>query len=249
MNMTRFNGLVAYGLGKGWIIKGELPFDHKIMGIEYKDRDGKPYDPPYGGIHHRNGTLKGLGDARLHMEYYANWGKGWVVGGGVGSTLPIGKTEEDPYELSELSLEHQHIQMGSGTLNPLVKLSGVYSGHQWGLVSTLQAKISLYQNEKDYRPSSSARMTVGPTYRLTSKWMLVATADLLHESQAYWGDRADPMSGRTAIFGAGSVVYRFNTTVAAMAQGRLTATQWSVTDQITQPFVGILGVTITPQKD
>ena len=79
--------------------------------------------------------------------------------------------------------------------------------------------------------------------------MVMATADVLNEGQAYWGDRPDPMSGRTAIIGSAGAVYRFNTTVALMAQGRVSALQWSVSDQIVQPFVGVLGVSITPQKD
>ena len=248
MNMTRMNSLLAVGLGKGFQVKGEVPFDYKVMGIEYKDDQGKPYEPPYGGIHHRNETLKGLGDARVRLEYYANAKKDWVVGGGLGTTIPIGKTEEDPYELSEKSLTHQHIQMGSGTFNPVLNLKAIYSGHQWGMVSTLQTKLSLSENDKSYKPSNAVRLTAGPTYRATAKWMLVASGDVLHETQAYWGDRADPMSGRTAIFGSASVVYRFNTTVAMMLQGQLTAAQWSVTDQITQPFVGVAGITLTPQK-
>jgi long-subunit fatty acid transport protein len=116
------------------------------------------------------------------------------------------------------------------------------------MVSQAQAKLSLLQNDKTYKPSSGMTLSVGPTYRLTSKWMLLTGVDLLRESQAYWADRPDPMSGRTAIIASAGAVYRFNTTVAMMAQGRVTAAQWSEMDQITQPFVGVLGVTVTPQK-
>ena len=248
MHMTRMNGLLAVGLGKNIQLKGELPFDYKAMTIEYKDDSGAPYDPPYRGIHHRNETLKGIGDARLHVEYYAKAKERWIVGGGVGSTIPTGKTEADPYALAEQSKAHQHIQMGSGTFSPVAQVSALYNGHQWGLMSKLQAKLALSENNKSYTPSSALRLTAGPTYRATSKWMLIASGDVLHETQAYWGDRADPMSGRTAIFGSASVVYRFNTTVAVMAQGQLTAAQWSVSDQIVQPFVGVAGITLTPQK-
>ena len=43
MNMTRMNSLLAVGLGKGIQLKGELPFDYKVMTIEYKDDSGRPY--------------------------------------------------------------------------------------------------------------------------------------------------------------------------------------------------------------
>ena len=248
MTMSRMNGLLAVGIGKGFRIKGELPFDHKVMAIEYKDDQGKPYDPPYGGIHHRNETLKGLGDARVHVEYYTSPTKGWAVGGGLGTTIPIGKTEEDPYDLAAKSQPHQHIQMGSGTFTPIANVSAVYSGQRWGMVSKLQTKVSLVDNDKSYKPSSALRLTAGPTYQVASKWVFMVSGDVLKESQAYWGDRADPMSGRTAIFGSGSVVYHFNASVAAMVRGQLTAAQWSISDQIKQPFVGVAGITLTPQK-
>ena len=248
MSMTRLNGLVAVGLGNGFQIKAELPFDRKALAIEYKDANGKPYDPPYAGLHHRNETLAGVGDGRLQLEYFTRAGERWVFGGGLGATVPTGKTEEDPYERAEKSLVHQHMQMGTGTVNPVASLSAIFSGHQWGMVSQAQAKLSLLQNDKTYKPSSGMTLSVGPTYRLTSKWMLLTGVDLLRESQAYWADRPDPMSGRTAIIASAGAVYRFNTTVAMMAQGRVTAAQWSEMDQITQPFVGVLGVTVTPQK-
>jgi len=249
MGLTRFNGLVAVGLGKGLQLKGQLPFDHKRLTIEYQDEDGKPYDPPYRNLHHQNETLTGLGDGQLQLEYFRNVGESWVLGGGIGATIPLGKTEQDPYRRAEQSLKHQHIQMGSGTWDPIGSFSAIYGSHQWGMIGTVQGRLALTYNAMDYKPSTSLSVGAGPTYRVSSKLMLLSSAEVLTESQASWGDTPDPLSGRTAILSSAGAVYRFNSTVAVMAQARVTAAQWSITDQITQRFIGVAGVTFTPQKD
>ncbi len=249
MQLARLNGLVAVGLGKGLQVKGELPLDRKKMTIEYKDKDGKAYDPPYQNIHHRNEVLMGPGDGRLHLEYFHSVGKTWTLGGSTGATIPLGKTEVDPYELTEKSLSHQHIQMGSGVVSPVASLRVIQQGHRWGMMASAQGLMSLYHNDKNYKPSSSMTLSAGPTFRITSKVMLFGSVEVLKETQAFWGEDADPMSGRTAIIGSGGVVYRFNPTVALMAQGRGTMAQWSTADLITQHFIGVAGVTFTPQKD
>jgi hypothetical protein len=248
MVLTRLNGLLAVGLGKGLQAKVELPLDLKRMSIEYLDHSGAPYTPPYAGNHHRNETLTGLGDGRVQLEVYTRLGESWVVGGGLGASVPTGRTEEDPYALAAQSLKHQHIQMGSGTVDPVGSLTAVYGGHQWGMTASMQGRMPVMHSAKDYKPVGSVSTSVGPTYQITSKLMLLGGAEVLWESQAYWGDRPDPMSGRTAIVGAGGAVYRFNPTVAVMGQARVTAAQWSVADQINQRFIGVAGVTITPQK-
>jgi hypothetical protein len=248
ITMSRLNAGVALGLGQGWQVKGALPIDHKRLSIAYQDADGQPYQPPYGGLHHRNENLTGLGDAQWQVEYFKRVGEPWVLGAGLGSTLPLGRIEADPYARAAKSLPHQHVQMGSGTVDPTASFSAIYSGHQWGFLSTVDGRIPLYANRNEYKPSGSARASFGPTFRATSKLMFTLTTDVLGETQAFWDDTADPMSGRTAVGASVGAIYRFSTTWALMGQGRFTAFQWSQTDQITQRFIGVLGVTVTPKR-
>ena len=186
MLMMRFQPSLSFGLGRGWQTMLRVPYDIKKLGIEYTDMQGNPYEPPYGNIHHRNETLGGFGDSELEVQYFWSPRNKWVMGGGLGSTLPFGRTEEDPYLRASRSLPHQHIQMGSGTFDPIVSLAAVWSGHRWGFSAQSTGRLGLYENAKNYRTSSTARVTLGPTYRFTSKFMLITQLGAQRDWQAEW---------------------------------------------------------------
>ena len=246
MLLMRLQPSLSMGLGRGWQTMLRVPYDIKSMGIEYTDLQGNPYDPPYGNIHHRNETLTGLGDSELELQYFWSPKPKWVMGGGLGSSLPFGRTEEDPYIRASQSLEHQHIQMGSGTFVPLMSATVVWSGHRWGFSAQSTGKLALYENNKDYRPSSTAQITLGPTYRFTSKFMFLTHLGAQRDWQAAWSGEPDPLSGRSLVTTGASIIQRFTSKVAIMGQIRATVFQHSVADTILQPIVGSVGVSVTP---
>ena len=226
-----------------------VPVDMKVMGIEYTDTNGNPFDPPYGNIHHRNETLAGLGDAEVELQYFWGIGDDWVVGGGLGSMLPLGRTEEDPYILAAQSLEHQHMQMGGGTFDPIWSVSMVQTGHRWGFTAHGKGRFALYENSKLYRSSPYAQLGVGPTYRFTTKTMLTTEIRAQKDWQAEWNGEPDRMSGRTLFTVGSALIHRFSPELAVMGQLQVTALQWSVEDTIVQRFIGSFGVSITPAKN
>ena len=244
--LNRFQSNVSFGLGDGWQIKADIPFDVKVLTIEYTTPDGKSYTPPYGNIHHREETLKGLGDSRLELQQFRRVGDTWVIGGGLGSMIPLGRIEENPYALTEQGLTHQHIQMGGGTFDPIASLTAIATGHQWGFVSQASGKAALYENRLGFKPSSEIRFSVGPSYRFSPK--LMATADIKYQRdwQATWDGEPDPLTGRTSLELGGSMIYRFNPTVAVMGQGRTTLAQWSMDATLIQKFIGTMGLSYTP---
>lgn len=244
--MTRLQASLSVGLGQGWQVLAQVPVDAKFLSIDYTTPDGEAYEPPYGNIHHRNETLFGLGDGRVEFQYYQAVGDGWVAGAGFGVTVPLGSTEEDPYALSKEGSSHQHIQMGSGTVDPVFRASAIWSGHQWGAVFTAGGRLPLIHNSKGYRPSASIQGSAGPTYRVNSKLMITSNLTVTRESQAEWAGEPDPMSGRTAITAGAGIIYRFTPTLATMLQGRTTLGQWSEEALIVQPFVGSIGLSWTP---
>ena len=205
MLLTRFQPTLSFGLGDGWQAMLRVPYDVKSMGIEYTDLQGNPFDPPYGDIHHRNETLTGFGDGEFEAQYFWSPKPKWVMGGGLGSTLPFGHTEEDPYIRASQSLRHQHIQMGSGTFDPIASATVVWSGHRWGFSARSTGKLALYENNKDYRPSSTVQLTLGPTYRFTSKFMLL-THLAQRDWQAAWSGEPDPLSGRSLVTTGASII-------------------------------------------
>jgi hypothetical protein len=248
ITLMRLNTAVSVGLGQGWQVKTELPLAHKRLSIDYTDEAGAPYTPPYAGMHHRNENLTGVGDARLQGQYFTAWGNGLVFGGGLGSTVPLGRIEENPYARTERSLRHQHVQMGTGTFDPVASVSLNWVGARFGFLSTLDGHVPLYRNRHSYKAPASIQGSLGPLLLATPSLTLTLTADLLFETAGHWGEDDDPTSGRTAVGASGGIIYRVNPTWAVMGQGKLTAFQWSREEQITQRFVGVFGVSITPQK-
>ena len=244
--MTRMQTSASLGLGNGWQVIGRLPIDAKFMSIDYTTPDGQSYTPPYGNIHHRNETLAGFGDAQLEMQHFTRSGESWVIGVGVGLTIPLGRTEEDPYTLAKQSETHQHMQMGSGTVDPIFSASAIWMGHQWGGLISSSGRLAMVANSKGYRPSSSIQLSAGPSYRFTSKLMMTSSLSLTRESQAEWRGTPDPNSGRTAVMSGGSLIFRFTPMLASMVQARTTLAQWSNKPQIKQHFIGSIGLTWTP---
>jgi len=247
VTLTRFQGAISYGLGNGWQVQGKVPVDVKFLAIDYTMPDGSSYQPPYGGIHHRNEVLFGLGDGRLEIQNFHRLTNGWVIGAGFGSTLPLGRTEEDPYRLAAQSSKHQHIQMGAGIFKPTFSASAVWSGHVWGMTTFINGELAMYANNKEFRPPSRINVAVGPTYRVTPKLMLTSELSLSHESQAEWHAEPDPQSGLTRGMIGASAIYRFNPMLAVMLQANTSIFQWTQEAVIRQPFVGSVGLSWTPK--
>src|SRR6185436_12804523 len=87
--------------------------------IRYLDGAGQEVELVTPGVHHRNETVSGLGDPMLLGSVTGAAGA-WRWTARAGLTIPIGRTEEDPFARGDLGIPHQHIQMGSGTVNPVV---------------------------------------------------------------------------------------------------------------------------------
>lgn len=246
VGLNRAQAKVTMGLGSGWQGTLEIPLDIKALSIEYTTPDGAPYNPPYGDIHHRNETLVGLGDGRVELQRITRTAGGLVVGGGLGVMLPLGRIEENPYALAAEGRRHQHVQMGSGTVDPVASTTAILMGHRWGFVSNASGRLPLMNNKYGFTPSPLLQVSIGPTYRFSAKTMAVLTAGIKHSWQATWDGEPDEMTGRTAIDAGGAMVYRLNPTIALMAQGRTTLAQWSKEAIVIQRFVGTIGLSFTP---
>jgi hypothetical protein len=244
--MMRAQSTFTVGIGQGWQVMAQLPFDAKVLTIDYSTLDGAPYTPPYGNIHHRNETLTGLGDGRAEIQQFTRINKALVVGAGFGLTVPLGKIEDDPYALTSKGIAHQHMQMGSGTTSPVFSATAVWMADRWGMVVSSNGLLTMTANAKGYRPSSRIQAGAGPSYRLNPKLMMTTSLSLSRDSQAEWHGKPDPMSGQTAFMGSVSMIQRFTPMLAAMVQARTTLAQWSDETLIKQRFIGSIGLTWTP---
>jgi hypothetical protein len=201
-------GIAEYGFTEHWGVELQLPVRVTATTIAYKTPDGQPYEPLDPTVHHRNETLAGLGDVWL-MGRFGFSAAGALVTARAGSTLPIGRTEEDPFRLGDLGIRHQHIQFGSGTFDPLLALDVSRTFGRAQLAAYGQAALTLYQNDKGFRAPTRFFTGVSCGARLVEKLTTTLGLDVLFEGQERWQGvvRQDGNLGRTEVL-AGLILTR-----------------------------------------
>lgn len=247
IDWLRFDPTVNVGLGRGWQLGVGVPLDLRVARVDYFTLEGEPYDPPYADIHHRDETLAGPVDGTLGLRWYGTRGH-WVYGGTAGVTLPVGKTEEDPFALTELGLTHEHQQFGSGTFVPTFGLDAIHAGRRWGAVAWGAGRVPLYENGKGYRPPVTGTAGAGPSFRLLPEVQLLGTAELLVEGPERWS--GEPHGGRVAALGGVGALWSVSARVVLQAQARATVVQVSTDPgddegSLVQPLLLTLGASWT----
>lgn len=184
---------VLHPVGDGWDLEVQIPYDIKDETVKYETPDGQPYENPVGFIHHRTETLDGIGDLRLIANYRP---RGLLFEDdmarlGFGLSLPTGRTESDPYEDGALGIKHQHIQFGTGTVDPLVIV-----GYSVGMLDvSVGLQAPLYENKKGYKGSTVFDWAIGPRVAVT-EWLSVAVHWTgVYQTRAYWDGEPDENSG------------------------------------------------------
>jgi hypothetical protein len=161
MSLTRIDLAATYGLRENLQLNVTLPYNVKALQIRYTTLDGEPFTPPYGDIHHRTETLTGISDAAIGVDWRVR--PGWLAGAGF--SLPIGRTEPNPIVLGREGEMHQHIQFGSGTLQPRFSLQYVRPG-EVAFVGRAEARLSVYENSEGFRAPATFLWSAGPSMRI-----------------------------------------------------------------------------------
>jgi hypothetical protein len=166
VRLTLFHSEVsaAYGLRPGMAVSLRLPYDIKDQHVRYTTLTGEPYVPPYGDIHHRTETLRGLSDGDLLWQWApATRGPSrWRFA--LGTTLPIGHTVPDPVELGREGKKHEHLQFGSGVFAPEAELAWSRPFGKIAAAGLVQATIPLSTSSGGFRPPKNVRWSLGPTF-------------------------------------------------------------------------------------
>jgi hypothetical protein len=157
LGLTHYELDAQYGLGGNLQLSLQLPYDDKAMRVRYTTLEGAPFTPPYGDIHHRTETLRGISDPSLMLDVAA--GDRWMFG--VGTTFPAGHIEPDPIVLGREGKTHEHIQFGSGTFEP--RLAAQYADGR--LFARAEARLSVYENRYGFRAPASFSWSAGPSFR------------------------------------------------------------------------------------
>ena len=194
---------LQYLFNDRWTLQANIPYAVKnqeasIEWIDPVSPEDKDAILRSRDIHHRSETYTGLSDSDLFLGYRMRglFKTSDVLFARLGTTIPIGKTEENPWKLGDAGVEHLHIQFGTGTFNPLASLRYSLSLYR-GLLITASARgmFPFYQNSKTYRGPVELSYTAGFTYRLFD-WLSFNGNYLgFYQSAAAWAGERDINTG------------------------------------------------------
>ncbi len=197
--------ITELGLTSNFSVEAQVPLRMTGVRIVYRRLDGSAFVPDWSDIHHRNETLAGLGDPWLLVRG-ATTVAGFELRGRLGLSLPVGRTERNPFALAALGLEHQHVQFGTGTFNPLATAEVSKALGHLTFLGSGQAFLPLAQNQHGFRAGVRVGLGVGTEVAFLERFRAAITLDVLHEGPERWDGvvQQDGNLGRTDVLaGAG----------------------------------------------
>jgi hypothetical protein len=188
------------GLGRGLGVSVVVPLRWVQTRIRFEDLQHQPIDVPEGTIHHRNETLSGPGDPWLLLHGARGLG-GWTLAARGGISVPLGRTEPNPFELGRRGVAHQHVQFGTGTWDPIV---GVAAGRRFGQVGfrlSGLARLIVSTNDHGYQAGNRYYANAAVDRRLWGAWRGIAGMDVAREEAETWDGRVEMEGnlGRTDV--------------------------------------------------
>ncbi|MFN7131238.1 MAG: hypothetical protein ACK4N5_04095, partial [Myxococcales bacterium] len=183
--LAELRPVVAYTFLSWLSAEAQLPFRVTRTTITYRTLGGTAFTPPYADIHHRDETLTGLADPWLSARFHLRLGGIlWVARAGV--TLPVGRTEPNPFRLGELGLPHQHVQFGTGTFNPLLGLDAEKRVDDTVFRLWSLARPVLYANRQGFQGATQLSGGVSAGLKVFERLTVALTVDAIHEGPERW---------------------------------------------------------------
>jgi hypothetical protein len=192
-----------YGLSRTFGVEVQVPLRLVRTSVEYTTPGGASYEPIDAGVHHRDETIFGPADPWLLLRIGGFVGKWWLATR-PGVSLPLGRTEENPFELGDRGLRHQHIQLGTGTFDPIGVVEASRSFGTVHLDLFAQGQLSLYEKGNGYR--APARVSGGGAVgtKLVGELEGALGIEGFHEGAERWDGviRQDAALGRSEVLAA-----------------------------------------------
>jgi hypothetical protein len=189
-----------YAMSRTLGLELQTPLRVVTTSVSYTTPDGQPYEPLDAGVHHRDEVVWGPADFWLLLRVGTLLDEWWVAAR-PGVSLPTGSTSEDPFELGDRGQRHQHIQLGSGTFDPLLVLEASRAFEGVTLEAYAQGQASLYENPHGYQ--APWRVSVGAAVgtKLVGKLSGSLGGEVFHDDAERWkGEiRQDGNLGRSEL--------------------------------------------------
>ena len=141
-------------------------------------------------LHHTDDVLTGFSDASLLATWHAHdfAKEGDLFSLALGTSIPIGRTEHDPYEAGSDAEAHEHVQFGTGTFDPLVETYYTRSVEDWNLSLFAIARLPVYESSKDYRGSRTTTMGLNAMRPIDDTYAASASLIFQREGFAHWAE-------------------------------------------------------------
>jgi len=162
-----------------------FPFRVVSTSIRYLDTTGMEVNLVTEGIHHRDETVTGLADP-IVMGSLAGALGGFRGVARAGFSIPIGRTERNPFDPGRIDMPHQHIQLGSGTVNPVLSAELTRRWGRWHAGAFVLTQQVVYESSKGYHAGD--RYAGGLTVRrsLGTRWGVRGGFELQAETAERW---------------------------------------------------------------
>jgi hypothetical protein len=203
LDLLRLELIARRRLGEDWTGWLRLPYDTKERAASVEP-DGDATDEEREQmerdmqIHHPPGTLTGFGDASALAAHRAEgvFTDGDVLTTAVGTTLPLGRTEHNPFELGAEGEEHSHVQFGSGTFDPILEAYYVRPLADDLRVSAFATgRFPLYENDREYFPPLQVSAGALVIWGMRERLALYLGLNAFRQQGARWDGVLDPDSG------------------------------------------------------
>ena len=238
----------SYGITPWLAVEARLALRIVDVTPTYSELDGTSKLVP-DDIHHHDQTLVGPSDPWLVLRLGAANGN-LVTSARLGVTLPIGRTEPDPYALGARGESHEHIQLGTGTFVPIVGAGVSYATDSVHLSLAALGLFSIYENGEGFRAPNRYIVTTRVALPFAEGSILpYAVADLTHESEEFWNG-APGLEGsnvRTEILVGAGVSWEF--AAPWRAEIGLRARVAQLTDAASFDYPGLLQLGLSTQFD
>jgi hypothetical protein len=238
----------AYGL-KPWLaVEARVPFRVVRTKPTYTSLDGQPMIVT-NDTHHHDETIGGFADPWLVLRLAGARGK-LTTAARIGVSLPVGKTEPNPYVLGDEGKWHEHTQFGSGTFMPIVGLGVAYDLGRVQLSGSGFGIWSSYENGHGYRAPTRAFFSVRATASFRDGALRPYVAvDLPHQSNELWSGSigAEGPTVRTELLVGGGLAWEFRAPwrVEIGLRGRVA----HFTDAATFDYPGLLQIGLASHFD
>ncbi len=194
--------LPSYGITENFGVDARWSLRVVDVKPTYSELNGDPKEVA-NDIHHHDETRVDLTDPWLSLRLAAT-ASGLVSVARLGVTLPVGRTEPDPYAAGREGLSHEHLQAGTGTFVPMVGFGFSYTIAPVTLSLGGVGFFSLYANNHGFRAPTrmyaSQRATVSLFDGELSPFVEISE---VHEGEEYWNGspNLEGSNVRTELYG------------------------------------------------